>query len=165
MIGIGLSVDQVKTSTEGREFQLGTLGYTNDSTYGTRVFIYVKASEAITGDGYVCQIESGFEARETATTRSLPGQGQGIQYGVARAAIALDGYGWLQVYGKGSIQTRASAAKNTALNTTSTTGVLDDDATTGAEVIEGLVVMTASGGAPENNADGFIRWPYGGRTL
>ena len=74
-------------------------------------------------------------------------------------------YGWLQIYGKGSARTLASAAKGTRLNSTSTDGALDDDGGTGAEAIDGLVLGTATGGEAATNADAMFSYPTVGATL
>ena len=79
--------------------------------------------------------------------------------------MADNQYGWFQIYGKGSCRTLASAAKGTKLNTTATAGALDDDATAGAETIDGLVLGTATGGAEATNADTILSYPCVGRTL
>ena len=43
--------------------------------------------------------------------------------------------------------------------------VVDDDATAGAEVIGGLVLLTATGGAAATNADAMFSYPSVLRTL
>ena len=56
------------------------------------------------------------------------------------------------------------AAAYTLINSTGTAGQLDDDATAGAEVIDGIALDAAVGGAAATAA-GFINWPKVGRTL
>jgi len=162
---IGISPAAVRTSAEGPEFRLGTvLGY-DHPTNGRQEFIYVTAGEAITGAGYMCQIASAESCQMIDTTSSAPGVGAGARVGAAMAAIAASGYGWLQIYGLATVRTLASAAVGTTLNSTATPGALDDDATGGAEVINGIFVGTATGGAEANNADCYLNYPFIGRTL
>ncbi len=162
---IGITADQVKTSTEGPEFRLGTRGVLN-GTAGTKEYLYVQASEAITAAGYLCVVKTGFTVEMVDTTATTPGTaGPGSPCGAAQAAIASSGYGWIQVYGKGSLRTLASAARGTQLNSTATPGAVDDDASAGAEVINGLTLGTATGGAEATNTDAYFNYPTVGRTL
>lgn len=156
-------IDPTKVSTSA-EFEVGTVAF-NSTDAGAKGYIYVQANGAITGDGYVCDIDgSSFDAAMSTTTTTAPGTGQGKAVGIARAAFADNEYGWLQVYGAGTIRTSASAAAYTNLNSTATAGQVDDDATAGAEVIDGITLDVATGGAAAVTA-GFINWPKVGRTL
>ena len=152
----GIDPTSVRTSTEGPEYGLGQVGF-NATSAGVKGYIYVKDSgAAITGDGYVAVVDgSDFTA---------PGTGAGKLAGVARAAIAASGYGWLQVFGAGTVRANALCAAYTLINSTGTAGQLDDDATAGAEVIDGIALDAAVGGAAATAA-GFINWPKVGRTL
>lgn len=163
---IGIDPTKVRTSTEGGEFKLGTLGYVETLTAGSKVYIYVQAdASGITGDGFVALVDaSSFQATMASTTSSAPGTGAGKLAGCARAAIAANGFGWLQIFGAGTVRTLASAVAYTILNTTATAGALDDDATAGSEVIDGMVLDVATGGAPASTA-GFLNYPKVGRTL
>ncbi|TXH12209.1 MAG: hypothetical protein E6R03_13330 [Hyphomicrobiaceae bacterium] len=163
---IGILPSQVTAATAIPAYRLGTRGGYDHPTLGRQEFVYGRANGAITGLGYVCLEATGFDFVLATTTTSAPGSsGPGSRVGVAQAALADNEYGWFQVYGKGSIRTLASAAKGTRLNTTATGGAVDDDGTAGAESITGLVIMTASGGAAETNADGMICEPVVGVTL
>lgn len=163
---IGISKDAITAATGTAAFRLGTVGGYDDPTNGYQEFVYGRASGAVTGAGYVCVEATGFDFLMASTTTTAPGQqGPGSRIGVAQAALADNEYGWFQVYGKGSVRTLASAAKGTKLNTTATAGALDDDATAGAETIDGLVLGTATGGAEATNADAILSYPAVGRTL
>lgn len=163
---IGLSKDQVTAATAVPQFRLGTVGGLDDPTNGYQEFIYGRADGAVTGAGYLCVEETGFDFTMATTTTTAPGaSGPGTRCGAAQAALADNEYGWFQIYGKGSLRTLASAAKGTQLNSTATGGAVDDDATAGAEVIDGLVLMTATGGAAATNADAMFSYPVVGRTL
>lgn len=158
-----LGVDPTRTTTTA-EYKVGTVGWTN-TTAGAKAYIYVQANGAITGDGYVCDIDvSTFDAAMSTTTTTAPGTGAGKPVGIARVAFADNEYGWLQIYGVGVVRVAASAAAYTNLNSTATAGQIDDDATAGAEVIDGVILDTANGGAAGTVA-GFLNWPKVGRTL
>jgi hypothetical protein len=160
----GINPTNVRTNAEGPEFAVGSIGF-NVTSAGPKGYIYVKASGAITGDGYIALVDgSDFTAALVTTTTSAPGAGAGKLAGAARAAIADTGYGWLQIYGAGTVRTLASCAAYTLINTTATAGALDDDATAGAEVINGIVLDAATGGAEASTA-GFFNWPRVDRTL
>lgn len=163
---IGLMRDNVTGASATPEFRLGTVGGFDDPTNGYQEFVYGRASGAITGAGYVVVESSGFIFQHITTTNTAPGQnGHGARVGVAQAALANNQYGWFQVYGKGSLRTLASCARGTRLNTTATAGVVDDDGTAGARVINGLVLGTATGGAEATNADATLAYPTVGATL
>lgn len=166
MQGVGIAVTNVRTSTEGAEFRLGTrLGF-DHPTDGYQEFIYVKAGEAITGAGYGCVFLKPDSVEMVDTTATTPGtKGPGARFGVAMAAIANGGFGWLQIYGKATVRTLASAAIGTRLNSTGTPGCLDDDGGVGSEQIVGVVLGTATGGAEANNADAYLTYPVVSATL
>ena len=163
---IGISPADVVASGSTPQFRVGTRGGYDDPSVGYKEFIYVKTIEAITAAGYMVVFDDPDNAEMADTTSSAPGtKGPGSRAGAAMAAIASGGFGWLQVYGKGSVRTLASAAKGTQLNTTATAGALDDDATAGSEVISGVVLGTATGGAEATNSDAFFSYPTVLRTL
>lgn len=164
--GIGFNPTNVRTSTEGAEFRLGTrVGY-DHPTAGYQEFIYVKAGEAITGAGYMCCFLKPDSVEMVDVTATTPGtKGPGARVGAAMAAIANAGFGWLQIYGKATVRTLASAAIGTRLNSTATAGALDDDGTAGSEQVIGVVLGTATGGAEANNSDAYLNYPVIGVTL
>lgn len=161
---IGLSKAAVLTSSSVPAFTLGAKGRIDDAD-GTKEFLYVTAAEAITAAGYLCVVNSVNSCEMVDTTSSAPGAGAGLRCGAAQAAIASGGFGWLQVYGKGSVRTLASAAVGTELTSSATPGAVDDATTSGLEVIDGLSLGTASGGSAETNADAYFNYPNVGRTL
>ena len=163
---IGISADQVTASTDTPAFRLGTVGGYDDPTNGYQEFIYGSANGAITGAGYGVVEQTGFDFIMATTTTTAPGaSGYGTRFGAAQAALADNEYGWFQIYGKGSIRTLASAAIGTRLNSTATGGALDDDGTSGAEAISGIVVLTATGGSEATNADAVFAYPTVSSTL
>lgn len=163
---IGISPAEITAATAAPKFRLGTVGGYDDPTNGYQEFVYGRAAGAITGLGYLCVEVTGFDFALATTTTTAPGSsGPGSRCGAAQAAMADNEYGWFQIFGKGSLRTLASAAKGTQLNSTATGGALDDDATAGAEVIAGAVVMTATGGGAATNADAMFTYPTVLRTL
>jgi len=164
-MNIGIDITSVRTTAEGAEFRVGTVMSLEGTTGGTQEFIYVKTSEAVTAAGYLCVINSVNIAEMADTTSTAPGAGAGARVGAAQAAIASGGFGWLQVYGKGSLRTLASAAKGTELTCSATPGAVDDATAAGLEVMAGITLGTATAGAAATNADAYFNYPYVGRTL
>ena len=164
---IGFDRTGVRTSAEGPEVRIGTrfMFDDQDSAEGQKEYMYVVTGEAVTAEGYLCVVDSAFVAEMADTTSTAPGAGAGRPVGAAQAAIASGGYGWIQIYGKGPIRTLVSAAVGTELTSSATPGAVDDATTAGLEVINGLSIGTATGGAEATNADGFFNYPIVGRTL
>lgn len=163
---IGISAAQVTASTSTPEFRLGTVGGYDDPTLGYQEFVYGQANGVITGAGYGVVEQTGFDFIMATTTTTAPGaSGYGTRFAAAQAALADNEHGWFQIYGKGSIRTLASAAKGTRLNSTATGGALDDDGTASSEAINGIVILTATGGTAATNADAVFSYPVVGETL
>jgi len=162
---IGINLAKVTlAATAVPEFRVGTMGYLDDEDAGTKAFLYVHAAEIITAAGYLCQVGSAGEIQMVDSTSSAGGVGQGLRVGAAMAAMADNDWGWIQIYGKGSLRTLASAAVGTILYSTATPGAVDDAATAGLEEICGLSLGTATGGAAATNADAYFNFPYIGVT-
>lgn len=163
---IGIAPADILTSSSAPAFRLGTRGGYDHPTSGYQEFIYGRADGAVTAAGYVCVEATSNDWKMATVTVTAPGtQGPGSRVGVAMAAIADNGFGWFQVFGKGSIRTLASAAKGTRLNSTATAGAVDDDGTASSEQIFGMVIYTATGGAEATNTDGMLCYPVVGVTL
>lgn len=163
---IGLNPAQIAGATAVPDFKLGTIGGYDHPTLGYQEYVYGRANGAITGAGFACVELTGFDFAMATTANTAAGSsGHGTRVGAAQAALADDQYGWFQVYGKGSLNTLASAAKGTRLNTTATAGSLDDDGTAGSRAINGIVLGTATGGAQATNADAIFSYPTVGVTL
>jgi len=124
---------------------------------GGKVFVYVQANGAITGDGYVVAITSAFQATMTDTDVAATIL-QGTKIGVVDAAFADNDYGWAQVYGPCGIRSEQDAAANAKLYATADAGQVDDAAATGL-FINGMHFGTATGGADAVNATGRLNWP------
>ena len=158
LIGAGTDFAQTRTDNEGYSFGLGDIAFGSDGS----AWIHVVADEAITGAGYAVVIHEDFGIEMVDTTSTATAFGQMV--GVPAVAFASGEYGWVQVLGTCVVRGAASAAANTALNSTATAGQVDDDATEGAEVIDGVVFTTAVGGAAATQA-AMLVWPKVGATL
>ena len=121
-----------------RQHQLGQIAHGENGS----MFIYVQFAAA-TVPGDAVHINKDFLAT-LLTTSASP---FGAPCGVGRATAAINQYGWAQRRGQGSLNVAASCAANARVNTTATAGRLDDDGTTGAKVIEGVILNAAAGGA------------------
>jgi hypothetical protein len=153
-----IAIQDVSLQSSTPEYVLGTVASSNDGNY----YQYVKAGEAYTQ--YACGlIDEDYTIVMATTTTSAPGAGQGKAVGVPQIALTSGYYGWALVKGTGSVLGAASCVKFTELNTTATAGTLDDDATSGAEVISGIVFDTTLTDAAATSA--VINYPLVGRTL
>ena len=129
-----------------------------------RCFVYVQANGAVAINDLALITEAG-QAAPASTTNTATARGDRV--GVATAAFADNEYGWLAVYGTGTdilVNVLASAAANVPLNSTATAGSLDDDGTSGAETIDGLVIITADGGSG-SAIQAELDWPTVGATI
>lgn len=161
-MGYILGLDPTKivddSADEVPEFTVGALGIDDAG----KIYQFVRAKGALTV-GDVAAIDEVGDADAVETTVSAPGTGQGLPLGVAMAVLADNDWGWVQRYGVcASINVADTVAAHTELNTTASAGRLDDDATVGAEVVEGI---TLTGAITSNRAAGILHWPYIGRTL
>lgn len=167
---IGFEPTAVQTAANialsGPAFRFGTVAGYDSPTLGYQEFVYMRANGAITGAGYAAVEQTLFDVAQMTDALTAPGSsGPGSRVGSAMAAMADNDGGWFQIYGKGTIRTLASAAKGTRLNSTATSGCLDDDGTASLEQILGIVLMTATGGAQANNSDAIFNYPVVGITL
>lgn len=156
----GLDFTKVFAAADTPEFEPLTVAFDHEG----RGYMFVQGktgSTIVAGD--VCQVEEDGLASEVTTTTSAPGTGAGLPVGVGVSTIAALGWGWLQVYGVvPAINVATAAAVHTHLNSTATAGRVDDDATVGAEVIDGLTTTAAEA---SNSAAGILNFPEIGRTL
>jgi hypothetical protein len=143
----------LETSTTPK-FRLGTVV----KGAGDEEWMYVRASGAITGAGYVVVIDpyvanNPYDAAMITNTNGL----RGLPVGVAGTAFADNAFGWVQVKGPCQIRTGVASA-NVEMATTTTAGELDDAAGTGTKEILGLVLTTARASTAGNTA-GYISYP------
>lgn len=165
---IGIDPTSIGLATNVPGFKLGTLGSYDDPVLGYREFVYGVATAAITGLGYVCVegiLFGNFSMITTANTAAGQLGGHGSRVGVAQAALAINQFGWFQVFGQGSMRTAASDALGTRQNTTATAGVVESLGTVASRSINGIVLKTTTGGAEATNADARFCYPTVGVTL
>jgi hypothetical protein len=125
-------------------------------TGGPKIYKYVSSVAGITAAGYVCTLTAADVAEMITTTTAAGGTLDGARVGVGVAAVAANGYGWVQVHGACTVRCAAATAVYTRLHTTATAGAVDDAVT--ASRINGLVVTTAAGGA--DTVAGYANWPW-----
>ena len=139
--------DPTEVTTDSR-FALHTLAFTD----GTKGHIYVQANGTL-AVGDVCAIGHDGQVRGTSTTRS--DDEKGLMLGVVVVAMPDNSYGWLQVYGVGSVAVTADTTDaGEQLYTTSTGGGLSVTASTG--IVNGIFVVDRSSAG---NADAFLSFP------
>lgn len=163
----GIKPDLAWLSTDTPGFAVGDVGGYDDPVLGYQEFVFGQAEANPISQWLVCvEGPNGVWSRiTTANTAAGALGGHGSRVGAAAATIPANGFGWFQVYGRGTIGTLASAAVGTRLNTTATAGAVDDDGTAASRAINGLVLKTATGGAPANNPDARFSYPTVGVTL
>jgi len=124
------------------------------------VFVYIQASEALTDTSAVIITEAGAsEMVDTTSTASAFGD----RVGIVSAAFLINEFGWAQTYGPVSaVNVATSAAANVAINSTGTAGRLDDDASSGAEIITGIALTAAES---SNAAPAILNYPVVGGTI
>lgn len=132
----GIDIDAESTDLV---FELGTIVQSS----GGSEYIYVEADEAITQYA-LCFIASdyGISMLNTAGSGTTPNA-----VCIPQIAVTSGSYAWALIRGNGSVLAAASAAANNKLYTTATDGVVDD-ASTGHDLVQGLV-LTASNGATQ----------------
>lgn len=135
------------------KFELGTMMLGQ----GGKVYIYLQANGAVTGDGYVVSFQQDFDAAmiDTDVAATIT---EGRNVAVAECAVADNEYFWGQVYGPAGVRTEQDAAADAFVGPTADAGQLDDAAATGVYV-SGIVLNTATGGADAVNATAYLRWP------
>lgn len=87
----------------------------------------------------------------------------GAKVGVAKTAMSTGQWGFFQVGGQVPVRVATAVPVNTRLNSTTNGGVVDDDGTTGAKVINGMVLGVAAGG--NGSFEATLTEPTIGATL
>lgn len=153
-----IGADTSATSTTALH-SLGSLTQTDDG----KIYEYVQADGTGCSAGDCVIISEAGVIDQATTTSSAPAAGQGLAAAVAEIAFAASAYGWVLVKGAtAALNVGSSCAVHTNLNTTASAGRLDDDATAGAEVIDGITTTGAESG---NSATAYVHYPKVGRTL
>jgi hypothetical protein len=159
MTGQSIGHSASPTAFTHTEAQFALLDVTQDEDGNE--FLYVQANGALDAQDVVIVDETG-QAVVASTTTSATAFGD--KAGVVNIAFADNDYGWVQRSGPTTANVLANCAANTAINTTATDGTLDDDATSGAEVITGIALTTANGGSTAAAAC-MLNFPTVGATL
>jgi len=128
---IGINPTSVRTSTEGAEFKLGTVGAVN-VTDG-KVYKYVSyeagsgAVAAVAGQFAYYYAPGGVSAGADDDVTSDLSDSAGVGAGVLQAVIADEGYGWIQIQGTATLALAltAGADGNALTPVGSTDGALD----------------------------------------
>ena len=122
---IGINVDSVRTSAEGPEFALGTIGAVDGSG---ALYKYVKYNngDAVTAVAGNFVYYFGTSGANTEVTMDLS-ESCSVGAGVLQAVIADGGYGWIQVTGYAVLTTAltAGADGNSLTPVGATDGTLD----------------------------------------
>lgn len=139
----------VTSPTDNIVFTLGEIAWVDGKAYQ-----YVQANGAITGAGYVVTYNQTFDAVMLTTSNDVAGW----SVGVPLAAFSDNQYGWVQVFGQGSVRSEQDALANSFLGATTDAGQLDDAAATGL-MVWGITFGTATPAADGLNATAFLRWP------
>lgn len=162
MSTIGIDVTQVTVSSDVPLFKLGTKGclQTDD---GTKEYVYVELSEAVTFVGQVLQMW-GVNNQALLADDGSGAVGRGARIGVAPVIAANGAFIWMQVYGRATVATLASFAAGAKPYVTASPGYVDDAATAGLESIEGMYCGTATGGAAAANTSFTLNYPSIGVT-
>ena len=107
----GINLTNVRASTEGPEFAVGTVG----STYDGKQYKYVKFNNgvgnvaSVAGNVAYYYAVSGASAGETTEVTMDVTDSGGVGAGVFQAVIADGGYGWLQTRGVATLTTALTA--------------------------------------------------------
>jgi hypothetical protein len=158
LIGVDTSntIPPAALGTSGKAFGLGD----RHVDHAGNEWVFVQASAAITGPGYVVRITPAYQANMLATSNGS----RGTLVGVAPVAFAANEYGWVQVKGTCPVRVAANCPANVRLNTTTTAGQLNNDGTAGSFVVEGITLSTANGGVA-GNAPAVLNYVIQGPSL
>ena len=134
LVQFGVDLTKVRTSTEGPDFELGSAHRNENGEY-----LYVNAAEAIDAGALVrVTPDLNFDAYELDTTDSGSTHNT---CGVAQAAIASGGYGWVW-RGRGS--TEALVATGISAGDALTTTATDGELGSGGDGVKGLYAVDAN---------------------
>jgi hypothetical protein len=147
----------------GESLALGTVG--RDQT--GNAYILLQSAAAIAVQGQAILWDAAYVVTEI-TTALLTGPplrgGRPLAFNFGLPTAAGQRF-WALTAGQGPVRVLASAVANARLNSTATSGVLDDDGTAGSFVIEGVTLTVTNGGAPAS-VNAILRDPHvGDRVL
>ena len=143
----GMVLDRTKTSTEGPEFKLGTIGQASDGKKYKYVEYSGGAGSVAAAAGNVAYYfgTSGTSSGDTTKVTSDVTDSVGVGAGVLQAVIPTGGYGWVQITGPATLTTALTAgADGNALTAIGTTdGTLDVSALVTDAVVAYAIDVTA----------------------
>lgn len=156
---LGIDLDRVDTE------QMHPLGLRCRDNEGG-VWRYGKASEAITL-GFACLLTHAADVWTAALINlTNSATARGALVGFPCMTLAINEYAWFQTGGPcDNIRVLASAVARTRLNTTATSGALDDDGTASSEEVVGVTIDTTNGGAAATVAGFLVEEVSVGPTL
>ena len=145
-----VGADLTSTTTDAK-FALGDMATGNDGSE----WVYCKASAAITQYHSVAATRA-FLASGLTNTNAVTAN----FYGSAQIGFAQDEYGWIcKRSATATLRVAASCAKNVALYTTATSGVIDDTATSIAFRLDGVQINTTNSAGGAASKPGIIIYP------
>ena len=115
-------------------------------------YMFVRAADSLTLH-HTAVIYSSYTARMLTDTTGRPVERVGV---ALSAAIPQNSFGWVCIWGVGSINVAASCARRVHLYTTSNSGRLDDD-NSGERVLN--IVLNTSRGGSSGNAPAVWHYP------
>ena len=118
-------------TTSDAEFELGTLGYSNDGG----LYVYVRAQGAIVQWG-ACIVRVRWDALQVTTSNGTAG-GNIV---IPQFAIPDDDYGWAMVQGTGRVRTDGTGTASEALGTHTIAGELQGTTT---NLVAGIILTAA----------------------
>ncbi len=140
---LGVDVTRVDTTAE---FEVGTKVH---GQLGSGFIYLYNDATAITA-GQLCVYEADYLEVTAATTAGVT-EGQPVV--VAHVAVAASSYAWFQFAGVAEVDCLASAAAGAQMNTTTTAGAIDDDATVGSHDIDVWLTETIGGSPAQGTVD------------
>ncbi|MCY4608811.1 MAG: hypothetical protein OXD40_09475 [bacterium] len=149
MYQMGIDATSRTETAEFGEMQLGA----NITDDGAKVYQYVQADEAI-ANGALVAIK-----RDQGSTSEPEANDDVTTFGVATAAFAVDEYGWVQVWGASAVRAAASCASYELLFTHAG-GDVDDDTSTNAGKLAGIVLTTDNGTTDHEITPCWLSWPH-----
>lgn len=141
----------ISTTSTTAKFALGTTLQGTDASE----WIYVLASEALTVYSALA-VTRAYAASMLTNTNAVTDN----FFATNQVAFANADYGWVaKRVAPCTLRVGASCAKNVALYSTATAGVLDDTATSIAFRIDGVQILTTNSGGGAASVSGIVVYP------